>query len=138
MYLYSMALYHALEMADFERSNQVKILRSMLPNAFDKRSQVSDCASVGLRRLRRRRKFVRRPPWFMISGSDLSLIARRFATCRPVPAIIFGDFIRYMIRDISTSGAVPDFLARFTAFIFFRPPQRGVCYAHVSVLKRHF
>ena len=53
----------------------------------------------------------------MISGSDLSLIARRFATCRPVPAIIFGDFIRYMIRDISTSGAVPDFLARFTAFI---------------------
>ena len=69
MYLYSMALYHALEMADFERSNQVKILRSMLPNAFDKRSQVSDCASVGLRRLRRRRKFVRMPPWFMISGS---------------------------------------------------------------------
>ena len=91
MYLYSMALYHALEMADFERSNQLKILRSMLPNAFDQPSQAPDCASVGLRRLRRRRKFVRRPPWFVISGSDLSLIARRFASCRPVPAIIVGD-----------------------------------------------
>ena len=87
MYLYSMVRYHALEMADFERSNQVKILRSMLPNAFDQPSQAPDCASVGLRRLRRRRKFVRRPPWFVMSGSDQSPIERRFATCRVILAI---------------------------------------------------
>ena len=97
VFLRSMALYHALETADFERSIQVKISKSMLPYAIDKQSQASDCAPDGLRRVRRRRKFVRRPPWFVISGSDLSLIARRFATCRPVPAIIFGDLFLYII-----------------------------------------
>ena len=57
VYFHSMALDHALETADFERSTQVKTFKSMLPNTFDERSQASDCASGGLRRLRRRRKF---------------------------------------------------------------------------------
>ena len=52
VYFHSMALDHALETADFERSTQVKTFKSMLPNAFDERSQASDCASGGLRRLR--------------------------------------------------------------------------------------
>ena len=45
VYLHSMALDHALETADFERSIQVKISKSMLPYAFDKHFQASDYAS---------------------------------------------------------------------------------------------
>ena len=77
-WLRSMARKHGVQVADFERSIQVKTFKSMLPYAFDEHFQASDCASNGLRPLRRRRKFVRRPPWFVISGA--SSIADRAKT----------------------------------------------------------
>ena len=87
VYFHSMALDHALETADFERSTQVKTFKSMLPNAFDERSQASDCASGGLRRLRRRRKFAWGPPWFPAMAFGLSLIAREDTNSGTILAI---------------------------------------------------